>query len=155
MELAQAIVGVAAQQVRENSMAEACKLSVVIYYPDPSAYEEELQEDTHIIIATPMCQHVLLQYKSLNFRLPRSDKAAWEDTVGFLFETIKNRFEAFLELTFVDAYGHSYAPGKFEFKVQVTTKDTEVLAVKVESWEAVETKMQKYLMAMRHVAAVQ
>jgi hypothetical protein len=162
MELAQNIVGVAAKQLRENSMAEACTLSVVVGYPDPEGpppeeYEQEhLFAVTHTIAATPMCQHVLLQYKGMSLKLPRVDKAAWEETGGFLYTAIKDGFETKFKDDYKDNYRRPYnLPERYEFALDITAKDTEVLAVKVESWEELEAKLHKCMMPMRHVAALQ
>jgi hypothetical protein len=157
MELAQTIVGVAAQQLRENSMAEACQLKVLISYPHPEDEYEEWLEDTHIITATPMCQHVLLQYKGISLKLTRADKAAWEDTVGFLYTTIKGHF--FCLFDGIPGVGpDAPPPQRYDMMLKVTAKDTEVCAAKMYSsqgWEALETKLRTCLMTMRHVAALQ
>jgi hypothetical protein len=156
MDLPQTIVDVAAQQLREHSIASACTLTVETGYSYPEDGEWFFEEcvSSHVFKAVPLCQHVLLQYKGISLKLPRADKAAWEDTVGFLYTTIVNAtYDAFEEAGICDD-----AAGKYDIALKLTAKDTQVFAAHIsvtkQHWAALETELRKCLMAVRHVAAV-
>jgi hypothetical protein len=78
MDLAQLIVNAAAQQLKESSMAETCEIRVSATYKYTATGVWHFE--AYSITATPMTQHVLLQYKSMTWKLPRSDTKAWEES---------------------------------------------------------------------------
>jgi hypothetical protein len=168
MDLAQLIVGAAAQQLREDSMAEACTLSVVVKYPHPESDPiEELEEhfwcicDEHFITATPMCQHVLLQYNGMSLKLPRPDSGAWEDIVSSLYTAIKDNAYSTFERERVNDPTSSWSinpydpPKPSNIVLKVTAKSGEVISASVGRWEALETKLRTSFVFLRHSVAVQ
>jgi hypothetical protein len=75
--LAQPIVSLAAKLYKEDCMASAVKIDVRIVEVGGSSSSMLLT-----IRAIPMQQHVILQYKGMRWKLPRSDIRAWEQTCG-------------------------------------------------------------------------
>jgi hypothetical protein len=85
--MAEPIVSLAAKLYKEDCIARSVKIDVQI---------DEVNMSSSMLLtirAIPMQQHVMLQYKGLHWKLPRSDIRAWEQTCGFIFEALRTSFE--------------------------------------------------------------
>jgi hypothetical protein len=72
-------------QFKEDCVASACVIEVRV---GPG-----LSVKPYVITATPMPQHVLLQYNGMTWKLPRNASRAWQHAVSFIFKAIEDHAE--------------------------------------------------------------
>lgn len=77
MDLANMIADVSVEMFKEKCDKNICVISLNLH----NRYKYE-------ITVTPMANHVLLKYKTLEYKVPRIDKNAYEDTIDFLVHAL-------------------------------------------------------------------
>ena len=84
MDLANLIVESAASHLKEECLAKQCKISI------------SMHGNHHIreIYVVPMANHVLIQYKTLEFKVIRQDRKAFNEVVEFLLNEIEEALKA-------------------------------------------------------------
>jgi hypothetical protein len=157
-DLAKAVVSAAAHNFKKESEASACGIEIEI-----RSLLDNGATFTHIytIKAMPMSQHVLLQYKSMTWKLPRNDSSAWQQTIEFIYEAVTSSTER-PGLMYFSQYGWemgnvqamvvaSVAVGD-DF-VHVRVGDDFVHVRECGDWESLEKVFRMCMMSMQYMAA--
>lgn len=77
MDLANMIADVSVEKFKEECDKNVCTVSINLH----NRYK-------YTVTVTPMASNVVLSYKTLQYKVPRSDKDAYADTIDFLVDAI-------------------------------------------------------------------
>lgn len=79
MDLANMIVDASADKLKSECHKNTCKIVIHLH----GRYN-------YVISITPMTAHVLLNYKTLEYKIARIDKESYNETLDFLLDAIEN-----------------------------------------------------------------
>lgn len=154
MDLAQAVVSAAAQQFKKECMAGVCKFKITI---DPKRESDRDLVDFDSpcpITATPMSQHVLLQYKGMAWKLPRNDSSAWQQTIDFIYRAVTNSSEV-LAIDYCSEAGIWVFADTLGAVVTATVAvgDEVVFSCRPYGWESLREQFSAFVMGMQYMVA--
>jgi len=96
MDLALTIVEASTETFKKECLTNTCNVDITIH--DRYNYN---------IIIIPMEKHILIKYKTLEYRVARDDKKSYDDILNFLIEAIDDDIYTSLNL---DIEYHGYWP---------------------------------------------
>ena len=154
MELAAALVSAAAQQFKKECVASICNFKINID-PKRESDRELVDFDSPCpITATPMAQHVLLQYKGMTWKLPRNDSSAWQQTIDFIYRAVTNSSEV-LAIDYCSEAGIRVFADTLGAVVTATVAvgDEVVFSCRPYGWESLQEQFSASVMGMRCMVA--
>ncbi|PNH00345.1 hypothetical protein TSOC_013839 [Tetrabaena socialis] len=120
MDLANMIAGASADRFKQECTDNVCKID--IQTGDGFSYALEV---------VPLAQHVLVRYDTMEYKMPRADKEAWEELCALLADAMA---EAYTTSTNGSYHGYYERPSE-SFTLTVTMRGKEVFRSKSEDSE--------------------
>ncbi len=131
------IVDASTETYKKESLKKASTIKVCMY-----------NRHTYELTVIPMAKHVLIQYKTLEFKIGRDDKDGYESIVQFLVNAIYSDLELSIRDNILYGEGFIYNDDFDESYLEVTRTGVSVFTTII-TQKTMKEQLKTYLMPMR------